>query len=178
MSEEGKEVLDGDKKEDWMNAKWRPMMGWMYMLVCTCDFVIFPVLWSLVQTMGHGRIETQWQPITLSGAGLFHMAMGAIIGVAAFGRTQEKLAGASQVGTTVSSPSFGAPSFGSPSTPSFGSPSTPSFSSPSTPAPSFSSPAPSFGGPAPSAPAPSFGSSAPAVGKFGKVIPQDDQPAL
>ena len=169
MSEEGKEVLDGDKKEDWMNAKWRPMMGWMYMLVCTCDFVIFPILWSLVQTMGHGRIETQWQPITLSGAGLFHMAMGAIIGVAAFGRTQEKLAGASTVGTTVSTPSFG-----SPSTPSFGSPSpAPSFSP--SPAPSFNSaPAPSFG----STPAPSFGSTVPAVGKFGKVIPQDDQPAL
>ena len=172
MSEQGKEVLDGDKKEDWMNAKWRPMMGWMYMLVCTCDFVIFPVLWSLIQTMGHGRIETQWQPITLSGAGLFHMAMGAIIGVAAFGRTQEKLAGASQVGTSVSTPSFGAPN-----TPSFNSPSTPSFNSPA-PAPSFSSaPAPSFNSPS-SVPAPSFGSTAPAVSKFGKVIPQDDQPAL
>ena len=21
------------KKEDWMNSKWRPMMGWMYMVV-------------------------------------------------------------------------------------------------------------------------------------------------
>ena len=81
------------KKEDWMNAKWRPMMGWMYMLVCTCDFVIFPVLWSLVQAYAHGQVTTQWQPVTLQGAGLFHMAMGAVIGVAAFGRTQEKLAG-------------------------------------------------------------------------------------
>jgi len=83
------------KKEDWMNAKWRPMMGWMYMLVCTMDFVIFPVLWSLAQTMTHGNVATQWNPLTLQGAGLFHMAMGAVIGVAAFGRTQEKLAGAS-----------------------------------------------------------------------------------
>jgi hypothetical protein len=37
---------------------------------------------------------TAWQPITLQGAGLFHLSMGAIIGIAAFGRTQEKLAGA------------------------------------------------------------------------------------
>jgi hypothetical protein len=91
------------KKEDWMNAKWRPMMGWMYMVVCTFDFVAFPILWSLVQVIGGGRVETQWQPITLQGAGLFHMAMGAIIGIAAFGRTQEKLAGANNggaVGTT------------------------------------------------------------------------------
>jgi hypothetical protein len=80
-------------KEDWMNTKWRPMMGWMYMVVCICDFVIFPILWSLIQTIGGGRVETQWSPITLQGAGLFHMAMGAILGIAAFGRTQEKLAG-------------------------------------------------------------------------------------
>jgi len=80
------------KKEDWMNTKWRPMMGWMYMLVCTCDFVIFPVLWSLIQALAHGSIASQWQPITLQGAGLFHIAMGAVLGIAAFGRTQEKVA--------------------------------------------------------------------------------------
>lgn len=81
------------KKEDWMNSKWRPLMGYMYMLVCTADFVMFPILWSLVQAMHGGQVATQWQPITLQGAGLFHVAMGAIIGVAAYGRTQEKLAG-------------------------------------------------------------------------------------
>tara|TARA_R110000868_G_scaffold139471_1_gene354313 strand:+ start:2708 stop:3154 length:447 start_codon:yes stop_codon:yes gene_type:complete len=86
------------KNEDWMNSKWRPMMGWMYMLVCTTDFVLFPVLWSLVQAVGEGRVEMQWNPITLQGAGLFHMAMGAILGIAAFGRTQEKIAGANNGG--------------------------------------------------------------------------------
>ena len=84
--------LSERKKEDWMNTKWRPMMGWMYMLVCTCDFVIFPVLWSLIQALAHGSIASQWQPITLQGAGLFHIAMGAVLGIAAFGRTQEKVA--------------------------------------------------------------------------------------
>lgn len=90
MSEEVKSESE-KKKEDWMNSKWRPMMGWMYMVVCTADFVIFPVLWSLVQALHGGRVETQWSPITLNGAGLFHMAMGAILGIAAYGRTQEKL---------------------------------------------------------------------------------------
>ena len=93
MAYQGSEVLDGDKQESWLNSKWRPMMGWMYMAVCTMDFIVFPILWSLLQAMNGGRVETQWSPITLQGAGLFHMAMGAIIGVAAFGRTQEKLAG-------------------------------------------------------------------------------------
>jgi len=66
-------------------------MGWMYMLVCTCDFVVFPVLWSLIQALHAGNVTSQWNPITLQGAGLFHLSMGAIIGVTAFGRTQEKL---------------------------------------------------------------------------------------
>ena len=115
-------------KEDWMNAKWRPMMGWMYMLVCTMDFVVFPILWSLLQAMNHGRVETQWSPITLQGAGLFHMAMGAIIGVAAFGRTQEKLAGVNNGGNTTPASGFTTPS--APQT-GFSAP-TGSFSSPTT----------------------------------------------
>jgi hypothetical protein len=85
------------KKEDWMNAKWRPMMGWIYMLTCVTDFIIFPVLWSILQASLKQPV-TAWQPITLQGAGLFHLSMGAIIGVAAFGRTQEKLAGANNGG--------------------------------------------------------------------------------
>ncbi len=92
------------KKEDWMNTKWRPMMGWMYMVVCICDFVLFPILWSLIQALHGGRVETQWSPITLNGAGLFHMAMGAILGIAAYGRTQEKLNGANNGGINPPAP--------------------------------------------------------------------------
>jgi len=80
------------KKEDWMNAKWRPMMGWIYMVTCSCDFILFPVLWSVLQSMT-GASVTQWNPITLQGAGLYHLAMGAVLGVAAWSRGQEKLAG-------------------------------------------------------------------------------------
>ena len=99
MSEEVKVLSASEqKKEDWMNSKWRPMMGWMYMLVCTMDFVLFPILWSLLQSISHGNVSSQWQPITLQGAGLFHIAMGSVLGIAAFGRTQEKLGGANNGG--------------------------------------------------------------------------------
>lgn len=81
------------KDEDWMQKKWRPAMGWMYMLVCFCDMVIFPVAWSVLQAVLHQPV-TQWNPLTLQGAGLFHLAMGAVLGIAAWGRTQEKVAGA------------------------------------------------------------------------------------
>jgi hypothetical protein len=36
-------------------------------------------------------VTQQWDPITLGGAGLFHVAMGAVLGIAAYGRTKEKL---------------------------------------------------------------------------------------
>ena len=88
------ESLIKNTNTDWVNNKWRPMMGWMYMLVCTMDFVVFPILWSLLQALFHGTVTSQWQPVTLQGAGLFHMAMGAVLGVAAYGRTKEKVAGA------------------------------------------------------------------------------------
>jgi hypothetical protein len=110
------------KKEDWMNAKWRPMMGWIYMLTCVTDFIIFPILWSILQASLKQPV-TAWQPITLQGAGLFHLSMGAIIGVAAFGRTQEKLAGANNGG--IQTPATG--SFGSSG--NFNSPAPNSFSS-------------------------------------------------
>ena len=135
MSEEVKSASE-KKKEDWMNSKWRPMMGWIYMLTCITDFIIFPVLWSVLQAAMKQPV-TPWQPITLQGAGLFHLSMGAIIGVAAFGRTQEKLAGANNGGmqpvaqsvtTTYGSPaatpasgSFGGGGFGSASSTSFNS---------------------------------------------------------
>jgi len=92
---------DEKQQEHWMTTKWRPMMGWLYMLVCFMDFIGFPVLWSLLQAHDHGTVTSQWQPLTLQGGGLFHMAMGAIIGISAYGRTQEKLGGATSTPTTV-----------------------------------------------------------------------------
>ena len=98
QKEYNKDTDTEKKKEDWMNSKWRPMMGWMYMAICLFDFMIAPILWSTVQALFHGGITTQWQPLTLQGAGLFHVAMGAVIGISAYGRTQEKLNGANNGG--------------------------------------------------------------------------------
>ena len=176
MAEEVKSESE-KKKEDWMNSKWRPMMGWMYMVVCMMDMVIFPILWSLLQTFHHQTI-TQWNPLTLQGAGLFHIAMGAVLGIAAFGRTQEKLGGANNGGiqqpTTFSPPPAAPSSFQAPASTGFGAPSAPG---------GFSSGG--FGGTPSPAPASGFGSSSgfgatatPAVTASGKKIVPTDDPVL
>jgi hypothetical protein len=92
----GADVLVANDNTDWINKKWRPAMGWLYMITCTFDFVIFPILWSLLQAMSKGAVTSQWQPLTLQGAGLYHIAMGAVLGIAAYGRTKEKLEGAAK----------------------------------------------------------------------------------
>ena len=170
------------KKEDWMNSKWRPTMGWMYMSICMFDFMLAPILWTMIQALFHGGITSQWQPLTLQGAGLFHLAMGAVLGISAHGRTQEKLNGAEAggvgsfgpgAGTTYVPPGQGSVSvnnsnqppnsggfggsngnFGSSAggAPAFGAPQTGGFGSPS----GFGSPAPApasgFGSPSSAAP--------------------------
>jgi len=145
MAEEQKSLSESEKKkEDWMNSKWRPACGWMYIVVCLFDFVIAPILWSITQAVFHGGVNVQWQPLTLQGAGLFHVAMGAIIGVSAYGRTQEKLGGANNGG--LSTPVSGGTTYTPPAA-------VPQPSAPTT----FGAPAVSGPGGAPTA---GFGSSA------------------
>jgi hypothetical protein len=77
--------------ETWFNNKWRPAMGWTYMITCVMDFIVFPIAWNLLQAL-LGQAITQWSPLTLQGAGLYHMAMGAVVGVTAWQRSREKMA--------------------------------------------------------------------------------------
>ena len=78
------------RKEDWINKKWRPMMAMSYLVTCLFDFVIFPVLWSLLQVYANGTTNLMWSPLTLQGGGLYHLAMGAVVGITAWGRSKEK----------------------------------------------------------------------------------------
>jgi len=78
-------------KSEWMRRYWRPTMAIVYMLVILFDFIFAPVLWSVIQTIGMGIVSQQWVPLTLGSGGLFHIAMGAVLGVSAYTRGQEKL---------------------------------------------------------------------------------------
>ena len=179
MSEEVKSGSE-QKKEDWMNSKWRPMMGWMYMVVCMFDMILFPILWSLLQTFTHTQI-TQWNPLTLQGAGLFHIAMGAVLGIAAFGRTQEKLNGANNGGAQTPAPS----GFTAPSAPASGfGAQTGGFGSPAATTAPSSFGGGGFGSAPPAAttsftPPASWGTTPVATTASGKkIVPDADQPAI
>ena len=138
------EKVEKKKDEDWMTKKWRPMMAIMYMTCCLMDFAIFPIMFTIVQfweTAVQNDAFRQWVPITLQGGGLFHVAMGAVLGVSAYGRTQEKVAGAANVSTSL--PTSGVPT------------------------PSLSSAVPAFSGGGFNTPAPSAGFGAPQAQTFG-----------
>ena len=140
-----KELKTEKKKpdEDWMTKKWRPMMAMMYMTCCLFDFALFPIMFTIVQfweTAIQNDAFRQWVPITLQGGGLFHVAMGGVLGVTAYGRTQEKVAGATNVSTGLPTSGVATPTLSS-NVPAYNGG---GFSSP-TPT-SFSQPAPSYGG--------------------------------
>lgn len=168
------QAVETMSRGEWMQKYWRPCAAFMYMACCLCDFAIFPIMFTVVQfweEQASNDAFRQWVPITLQGGGLFHVSMCAVLGVSAYGRTQEKLAGQSAVPAGLPSPELGASNGQSSIT--------------QQPAPSVSAPAGNFGssnsGAAPSAPgvgsstntassgAPSSFGSAPATPAFGAV---------
>jgi len=80
-------------QEDWMVKKWRPAMGWTYMATCIFDFILGPILFNLLQFWNPGQAVGMWTPLTLQGGGMYHIAMGAILGISAWSRGQEKISG-------------------------------------------------------------------------------------
>ena len=71
-------------EESWLKQYWRPAIAWQYFAVCICDFIIFPAMWTYFT-------KQPYDPITLKEGGFYHLAMAAIIGVAAWTRGQEKI---------------------------------------------------------------------------------------
>ena len=83
---------EGKQEEHWVKQYWRPAMGWLYMIICACDFVVFPLIAMFMPVF----IKMQyipWKSITLDNGGLIHLSFGAILGVAAWTRGQEKIVG-------------------------------------------------------------------------------------
>jgi hypothetical protein len=77
---------------DWIQTRWRPITAIVYLVICVFDFILFPILWPaflyVTESISMGAV---WDPLTLKGAGLFHLSFGAILGVSAYTRGQEKV---------------------------------------------------------------------------------------
>ena len=83
------------QNEHWVKAYWRPMMGWLYMMICFMDFIGFPFMsWMapvIYKMFGMTLAYTAWVPLTLTNGGLIHLAFGAILGVTAWTRGMDKI---------------------------------------------------------------------------------------
>jgi len=85
------ETGDVKKEEHWTKSYWRPAMGWSYMMICLFDFMLAPIFFGILSAVTKMPMIA-WKSLTLAEGGLFHLAMGAVLGISAFGRTQEKTA--------------------------------------------------------------------------------------
>lgn len=106
-------MSDSIHRETWFVKHWRPAAAWVYLSICVFDFVAMPIyhlrsqgsLDRIVEISTQLRPEdrlnaivqlsrkTAWEPLTLSESGTFHLAFGALLGVAAWtrGRVQEQM---------------------------------------------------------------------------------------
>jgi len=105
-------------KEQWWKEAWRPAAAAVYLIICLLDFGVMPLIYewinysmsnqslvdlalkftnptAQIEALHTLKLSRVWVPLTLQGNGMFHVAFGAILGVAAFTRGQEKVAWAS-----------------------------------------------------------------------------------
>lgn len=91
------ELKEKRENESIFRSGWRPALGWMYIGICVFDFVLGPFFYAwFAWYMKDLKSFGEWQPLTLTGGGVFHAAMGAILGVTSWTRgqyliTQEKM---------------------------------------------------------------------------------------
>jgi hypothetical protein len=64
-------------------------MAWSYLVICVFDFIIGPIMNAIIAYMTDTTYH-EWNPLTLRGGGLYHMAMAAIVGLATWSRGTEK----------------------------------------------------------------------------------------
>ena len=107
--------------ETWLNRTWRPMAAIVYLVICLFDFIIAPAFLGIRSGTAQQLADSvkgldpsiaialiqhrvPWQPLTLQGSGLFHVAFGAILGVAAWTRGSAQIEYIRQQGESERSP--------------------------------------------------------------------------
>lgn len=98
-----------------INSKWRIYAAYVYLGICIFDFTLMPLIFewinfhssnsdlinlalqfkdssAQIQALNALKQSHTWSPLTLQGGGLFHVAFGGILGVAAWTHGQERIA--------------------------------------------------------------------------------------
>lgn len=76
--------------DGWLQKYWRPAMAVQYFIICMFDFMAAPIFLAVYSAF-RDIDYIVWHPLTLEGGGLYHISMGAILGVTAWTRGQEKI---------------------------------------------------------------------------------------
>jgi hypothetical protein len=85
-----------------LHRHWRDWLALCYIAICVFDFMVGATWWNLSiremfneclvkydQAICYANLPPMWQPYTLQNGGMFHIAMGAILGAAAWKRADE-----------------------------------------------------------------------------------------
>jgi hypothetical protein len=78
-------------KEDWFQSHWKAAIAWQYFVVCLWDFMLAPLFMSWF-SYATKTPPTVWVPLTTQAGGLYHLSMGAIVGVTSFSKSKEAIA--------------------------------------------------------------------------------------
>jgi hypothetical protein len=68
--------------------RWREFLAYTFMAILIFDFILAPTFHPLISYYFH-LPYIQWVPLTLGAGGTFFIAMGAILGASAYGKSQE-----------------------------------------------------------------------------------------
>jgi hypothetical protein len=74
-------------KQNWF-GQWHLFAAWLYLIIILFDFLIAPIVNIIILAYFKYAI-VQWNPVTLQGGGIFHVAMLSIIGIATWGRNMQ-----------------------------------------------------------------------------------------
>ena len=102
--------MDIDKDHNMFRKNWRPIAAGVYLVICIFDFIIMPMkltryeqhrdftqIYEQIMKLESPQAQValinkidltvqEWQPLTLGGGGMFHLAFGAILTGAAVTR--------------------------------------------------------------------------------------------
>lgn len=63
-----------------LKGNWRPLMAYQYILICLFDFMLAPIAVMFFHYYT-GTNYVQWSPLTLQGAGMYHLSMLGVLGI-------------------------------------------------------------------------------------------------